>query len=78
MNFPSESLGFILADAGYDVWLGNNRGNSYSREHVKYTVKDAEFWDFSFNEMAYYDLPSFVDYIINETGHDQIAYNGHS
>ena len=67
VNLPDESLGFVLADLGYDVWLGNNRGNAYSREHVNYNVDDKEFWDFSFHEMAIYDLPANVDYIRNIT-----------
>lgn len=40
-----ESLGYILADQGFDVWLGNIRGNTYSRRHVRYTPADRAFWD---------------------------------
>jgi pimeloyl-ACP methyl ester carboxylesterase len=79
MNFPDQSLGYILADAGYDVWIGNMRGNRYSRAHVKYDPRhDEEFWDFSYDEMANIDLPSMIYYILNVTQQEKIAYVGHS
>ncbi|KAG8180328.1 hypothetical protein JTE90_016362 [Oedothorax gibbosus] len=78
MNFADQSLGFILADSGYDVWLGNNRGNTYSRRHVKYTRKMPELWNFSFDENAKYDIPAIIDYILNETKQEQLYYIGHS
>jgi pimeloyl-ACP methyl ester carboxylesterase len=79
MNFPDQSLAYMLADAGYDVWLGNVRGNYYSRAHVKYNPDhDIEFWDFSWDEMASIDLPSMIYYILNVTQQTHIAYVGHS
>ena len=73
--------GYILADAGYDVWLGNYRGNTYSRNHT-YLNPDAwlnhHFWDFTWDEMAKYDIPSMVEKILEVTGEEEIFYAGHS
>ena len=38
---------------GYDVWLGNFRGNHESREHVNLDPDvDSDYWQFSWDEMA--------------------------
>ena len=79
MNFHDQSLAYILADAGYDVWLGNVRGNYYSRAHVRYNPdRDEEFWDFSWDDMARDDLPSMIGFILNMTQCTKLAYVGHS
>lgn len=80
LNDPHRSLAFILADMGYDVWMTNNRGTRYSREHKVYINKmdNWRYWDFSFDEMAQYDIPANFEYIKNVTKAKQIIYIGHS
>ena len=46
INSPQQAPGFKLARAGFDVWLGNNRGNYYSKRHVRYSPDEKKFWEF--------------------------------
>ncbi|XP_044019388.1 lipase 3-like [Aphidius gifuensis] len=64
---PNRSLALQLADEGYDVWLGNYRGSTYGRSHVKLSPDDGEFWNFSFHEIGMEDLPCMIDYVLNVT-----------
>jgi len=78
INEKNESLAYILASLGYDVWLTNNRGSRYSHEHKDMTASDDEYWQFSFDEMAAYDLPANVNYIKNVTSADKVIFIAHS
>ena len=66
---------FIYANKGFDVWVGNSRGNRYSNHELNRGVLN--FWDFTFNEMGVYDLPGAFRYI-NKITNRKIHYIGHS
>ena len=70
--------GFILAEAGYDVWMGNFRGNTYSREHTVLNPAREKFWQFSFDQMGQQDLPAMINYVLHVTRQEKLTYIGHS
>nr|CAH0102067.1 unnamed protein product [Daphnia galeata] len=80
LSSSNNSLAYILADHGYDVWLGNGRGNIYSRKHVSLDPDtDREYWNYSWDEMGNYDIPASIDYVLNATGEEKLAaYFGYS
>lgn len=71
-------LPFLLVDQGYDVWLGNNRGNKYSKKCLKYAPTQNEFWDFSMDQFAFHDIPDSINYILSTTGQPSLSYIGFS
>ncbi|XP_023713658.1 lipase 3-like isoform X2 [Cryptotermes secundus] len=75
---PHKGLAFVLTDAGYDVWLGNARGNTYSRRHDYLTTRDKAFWNFSWHEMGVYDLPAMIDHVLAVSNKPSLYYVGHS
>mmetsp|Transcript_3703 Transcript_3703/g.6310 ORF Transcript_3703/g.6310 Transcript_3703/m.6310 type:complete len:129 (-) Transcript_3703:611-997(-) len=77
-NTPERAPAFILASEGYDVWLGNNRGNRFSQSHLSLSTNQSEYWNFSWEEMGVYDTPALIDYILEETDFQKINYIGHS
>ncbi|CAG5057875.1 unnamed protein product [Parnassius apollo] len=74
---PDRSLGYMLADAGYDVWLGNLRGNLHTA-HLNLTRDNPKFWEYSFHEHGKYDVPALIDKVLAVTGLRRIMYIGHS
>ncbi|VVC86707.1 unnamed protein product [Leptidea sinapis] len=78
---PGSGLAYLLAEEGYDVWMGNARGNYYSRRH-EWLRPDAllntSFWNFSWDEIGHIDLPSMIDYTLEYTGKQQLHYIGFS
>ena len=79
-NEGTKALGPLLAANCNDLWVGNNRGtvNSYRYVNDTLTDNDAKYWDFSFDEMGMYDLPAFVDFVLEHTQKEKLIYIGHS
>ncbi|XP_055857317.1 lipase 3 [Episyrphus balteatus] len=73
-----RSLGCMLHERGYDVWLPNARGTTYSKRHSEFDSSMPDFWNFTWHEIGYYDLPSIIDHVTEQTGHEKMHYVAHS
>ncbi|RYR00134.1 hypothetical protein Ahy_B07g088218 isoform A [Arachis hypogaea] len=74
---PSQSLAFLLADNGFDVWIANTRGTKYSRQHISLPTNSSDYWNWSWDELVAYDLPATFQYVHDQTG-QKLHYIGHS
>ncbi|KAF9524025.1 triacylglycerol lipase [Crepidotus variabilis] len=75
---PRRTLPFVLVEQGYDVWLGNNRGNKYSKKSLHYTPNSTKFWDFSIDDFAWHDIPDSINHILDVTKSQKLSYIGFS
>ena len=66
-NDPELAPAFILADQGFDVWLGNNRGNRFARAHTTIPIDSKEFWDIQSVKMGLHETPDFIDFVLEKT-----------
>ena len=71
---------FLIFYLGYDVWMVNTRGNTYSKNHTTFdTCSDCpDFWSFGFHEGGTKDFPAIIDYVLETTGEQDLFYVGHS
>jgi pimeloyl-ACP methyl ester carboxylesterase len=69
VGLDTDSLPWFLWREGFDVWVGNNRGNFFTTTPT---------WDWTYVEMGDYDVPAMVNFIVAETEAPAIGYIGHS
>ncbi|KAF8372343.1 hypothetical protein PRIPAC_78772 [Pristionchus pacificus] len=78
LNPPASCPAFILADAGFDVFVLNHRGTTYSKRHITLAPWDNKFSQFTLDELAKYDTPAVIDKVLQITGEQALYMIGHS
>ena len=78
-DFDGTPFHLLLVDAGYDVWIGNNRGTVYSWDHVSLdSADDPEYWDWTWADMGIFDDTANISAIRKAANVDKIFYIGYS
>lgn len=78
LTAAQRCIPFVLVELGYDVWLGNNRGNKYSKKSIYHDPNSRKFWDFSIDNFAWNDIPDSIEYILDVTKEPSLSYVGFS
>jgi predicted alpha/beta hydrolase len=64
--------------AGFDVWMFNTRGNTYSRGHRYLRSTDKAYWQSSMDDLALVDLPASIDFVLRKARAARLSLVGHS
>ena len=62
-NIEDEPLPLMLqlAEAGFDVWVGNVRGTEYANDHRMFSAYSPEYWNFNWDKHhARHDVPTLA------------------
>jgi len=78
LTSPQRCIPFILVEMGFDVWLGNNRGNKYSKKNIHHDPNSSKFWNYSMDDFAWHDIPDSIQYILDVTKEPNLSYIGFS
>ncbi|XP_050684282.1 uncharacterized protein LOC126979114 [Leptidea sinapis] len=73
-----SGIAYLLASKGFDVWMGNARGNKHSKFNIRKQPIQPSFWDFSWHEIGMIDVPTMIDYVLEKTQREKLTYIGHS
>ena len=71
----TRNLGHYLEAAGLDTWLLDLRGHGESRRDAQGKPQRSGW---VVDDYGRYDLPAAIDFVLEQTGHEQLGYVGHS
>lgn len=82
MSFCWPNTAFLLADQGYYVCLPNARGNGFSQGYINASrnanIPVSAYWQFSWDQIAEFDIPAVIDAVLDWTEKSKVIYVGHS
>jgi len=81
-NGSAYSIGYRAYEQGFDVFMGNFRGN-FPRKHTD--ARYANYWDYTLDDLARFDMTAFIKAVVKTKQKElkegetvEITYIGHS